>query len=91
MFSRIAPQHPKKAITNMTQPSTIMMMGIVSTLMASLKLEILPMLLIISEPRTINRIPHITNIILKIYKMYLTIFAKQFIVTFIEYKQLLFY
>lgn len=57
-FSRIAPQHPKNDITNIIQPSIIIMMGSASTLTASSNDEKSPRLPIISEPRMMMSTPH---------------------------------
>lgn len=57
-FSRIAPQQPKKEMTNIIQPNIIIIIGNVLILMASSNDEKSPILPIISEPRTMMSMPH---------------------------------
>lgn len=56
-FSRIVPQQPKKATTKVTQPMTMMQMGIVCGLNAVVKSNALPMADKMRDPTTMSRMP----------------------------------
>lgn len=68
-FSRMVPQQPKKATTNMMQPRIMMQMGMVRALNVSLNEPKVPMLSSMIEPTTMSNTPPTCKIENKIKKI----------------------
>jgi len=79
-FSRMVPQHPKKATTKVTLPMTIMQIGMVWVLTPPSKAVKLPIVESMMEPTTMSRMPPATNTRLSKYSRYLNIADRQFMV-----------